>query len=393
MKKFLVLLAAALTVGIVVGYAIILDPGYVLFSWGSYTLETSFWFFTIMLAAFVGLVYIAIRFVLLLVGSDWRFNEWRKQRRAFRAQRQTTRGLLSLAQGQWHRAERQLTQAANLGDNKLINYLAAARAAYEKGDMEKSEHWLKEAAQSTKGAELAVAITQIQLLVSRGQLEQALAIVIRLRKQNPKHKHLLKMHIKVLRELEDWVGLKELLPTVRKLGKLPQDKLKELEDNVAIQLMERAAKSRGIAQADQIKSIYEEAPRATRLSKEVLQSYVELLLEQDKEAQVEQVLRTSLSSVWHDDLITIYGSVKGEDQQKQLLFAEQQLQERPNDPVLLLALGRIANHLSDQEKAQEYLQAATKIKALPEVHTELGHLFTQQGDFETACDHFNKALA
>ena len=94
--------------------------------------------------------------------------------------------------------------------------------------MEKSEQWLKEAAQSTKGAELAVAITQIQVLMSRGQLEQALAVVIRLRKQNPKHKHLLKMHIKVLRELEDWIGLKELLPTVRKLGKLPQDKLKEL---------------------------------------------------------------------------------------------------------------------------------------------------------------------
>jgi len=391
MKKFLVLLSLALIVGISLGYVMYNYPGYVLFSVHSYTLETSFWFFNIMLAGFFCLIYLAMRLVLLLVGSDWRINEWRKQRRAFRAQRQTTRGFLSLAQGQWHRAERQLTQAANLGDNKLINYLAAARAAYEKGDMEKSEHWLKEAAQSTKGAELAVAITQIQLLVSRGQLEQALAIVIRLRKQNPKHKHLLKMHIKVLRELEDWVGLKELLPTVRKLGKLPQDKLKELEQNVVIQLMQRAA--RGIDQTDQIKTIYDEAPRPVRFTSTVLQTYVELLLEQNNEVLAEQVLRTSLSSVWHDDLIAIYGRIKGADQQKQLLFAEQQLQERPNDPVLLLALGRIANRLGDHEKAEEYLLAATKIKALPEVHTELGNLFTQQGDFETACDHFNKALA
>jgi HemY protein len=303
-----------------------------------------------------------------------------------------------LAQGQWRTAERQLTQAAALGDNPLINYLGAARAAYEKGDIDKSEQWLKEAGQSTKGAELAVAITQIQLLISRGQAEQALAVVLRLRKQNPKHKHLLKMHIKVLRELEDWVGLKDLLPTVRKSAKLiPQDKLKELEEKVVIQLMQRTAKSHNSSasagQANLIKEIYEEAPRGVRLSVEVLNSYVELLLLLKQPGKAEQTLRTALPSVWHDKLICLYGRVKGDDIQRQLLFAEQQLQERTNDPMLLLALGRIANRMADKDKAQEYLEAAAKIKALPEVHTELGNLLTQQGQFESACEHFNKALA
>ncbi len=399
MKKLVILIAGFLLVGLTFGYMVSIDSGYVLFSWGSYTLETSFWFFNILLAAFFISAYLVMRFVLLLIGSDWRVNEWRKQRRSKRGQRQTTRGFLSLAQGQWHTAERQLTQAATLGDNPLINYLGAARAAYEKGDMDKSDQWLKEASQSTKGAELAVAITQIQLLISRGQSEQALAVVLRLRKQNPKHKHLLKMHIKVLRELEDWVGLKDLLPTVRKLAKLiPQDKLKELEEKVVIQLMQRIAKGQGSAlkgagQADLIKEIYQEAPRNVRLSVDVLRCYVELLLQFKQPGKAEQVLRSSLSSVWHDDLICQYGRVKGDDSERQLLFAEQQLQERTNDPMLLLALGRIANRLGDKEKAEEYLEAASQIKALPEVHTELGNLLTQQGKFESACQHFNKALA
>jgi HemY protein len=85
--------------------------------------------------------------------------------------------------------------------------------------------------------------------------------------------------------------------------------------------------------------------------------------------------------------------LKGDDFQQQLLFAEQQLQERTNDPMLLLALGRIANRAGSEDKAQEYLEAAAKIKALPEVHTELGYLLTKQGEFENACQHFNKALA
>ncbi len=398
MKKLVILIALFLLVGLVFGYLVSISSGYVLFSWGNYTIETSFWFFNIMLATFFICAYLVLRFVLLLIGSDWRINEWRKQRRSKRGQRQTTRGFLSLAQGQWRTAERQLTQAAALGDNPLINYLGAARAAYEKGDMDKSDQWLKEASQSTKGAELAVAITQIQLLISRGQTEQALAIVLRLRKQNPKHKHLLKMHIKVLRELEDWIGLKDLLPTVRKLAKLiPQDKLKELEEKVVMQLMQRAAKSHSSSasagQASLIKEIYDDAPRTVRLSVDVLTCYVELLLLLKQPGKAEQALRTALPSVWHDKLICLYGRIKGDDLQQQLLFAEKQLQERTNDPMLLLALGRIANRMNDKDKAQEYLESAAKIKALSEAHTELGNLLTQQGEFESACEHFNKALS
>merc|ERR1712169_31293 len=52
------------------------------------------------------LLYVLLRTSLLLVGSDWRFNEWRRQRRSVRAQRQTTRGLLALAQGRWRREEK-----------------------------------------------------------------------------------------------------------------------------------------------------------------------------------------------------------------------------------------------------------------------------------------------
>jgi HemY protein len=398
MKKLVILIAGFLLVGLCFGYLVSLDSGYVLFSWANYTLETSFWFFNIMLLAFFISAYLVMRFVLLLIGSDWRINDWRQQRRAIRGQRQTTRGFLSLAHGQWQTAERQLTQAAALGDNPLINYLGAARAAYEKGDMDKSDHWLKEAASSTKGAELAVAITQIQLLISRGQTEQALAVVLRLRKHNPKHKHLLKMHIKVLRELEDWVGLKDLLPTVRKLAKLiPQDKLKELEEKVVIQLMQRTARSHVASapagQANLIKEIYEDAPRSVRLSVDVLKCYIDLLLLLKQPGKAEQALRSALPSVWHDTLISVYGCIQGDDLPRQLLFAEQQLQGRTNDPMLLLALGRIANRTGNKGKAQEYLETAAKIKALPDVHTELGNLLTQQGKFESACDHFNKALA
>ena len=69
MKKLVILIAGFLLVGLIFGYLISIDSGYVLFSWGSYTIETSFWFFNIMLAAFFISAYLVLRFVLLLIGK------------------------------------------------------------------------------------------------------------------------------------------------------------------------------------------------------------------------------------------------------------------------------------------------------------------------------------
>ena len=81
---FLFLMVTAL-VGLLLGTVINIDSGYVLLSWDVYTLETSLWFFLMSLALACSATYILIRASLLLLGSDWRFNEWRRERRRNRS--------------------------------------------------------------------------------------------------------------------------------------------------------------------------------------------------------------------------------------------------------------------------------------------------------------------
>ena len=102
---FLILIAAG---ALAVGAFVYIDAGYVMLSWENYTVETSLWMFLVLGAIALLAVYIALRALLVLFGSDRRFNEWRQRRRSLRARRQTTRGLLALAQGQWRRAENTL---------------------------------------------------------------------------------------------------------------------------------------------------------------------------------------------------------------------------------------------------------------------------------------------
>ncbi|MDF1762588.1 MAG: heme biosynthesis HemY N-terminal domain-containing protein [Oleibacter sp.] len=367
-----------------------MDAGYVLLSWDTYTLETTLWFFLVVLAIALIAIYMALRSLLLLFGSDKRFNEWRKKRRSMRATRKTTRGLLAMAQGQWSRAERNLTSSATDSDQPLINYLAAARAAFEQGKEEATDEWLKAASQSTKGSELAVGISHVSLLQSRQQHEQALAVLINLREQYPRHPYLLKLLTKTLQELGDWVALNDLLPALRKGTKVSDADLNELEEKVAIQLLERAQHTNG---GRDLTKVFASINRDTRNNAAVLHRYVELLVATEQDAVGEEALREGLKSTWSDALIEQFGVVKGSDASKQLLFAEQQLQERPNDPLLLLTLGRLALRVGSTEKAREYLQTGLRIKSLPALHAEMGKVMLAEGDETLACEHFQLALS
>jgi len=389
MRLIVLLLLLTAGVAILAGAFVYIDAGYVMLSWDVYTVESSLWMFLVLAAIALFAIYISLRALLLLFGSDRRFNEWRQRRRSVRARRQTTRGLLALAQGQWRRAERNLTSSAKDSDQPLINYLAAARAAYEQDKSEATDEWLKQASLSTKGSDLAVGITQVQLLQSRNQNEQALAVLLNLREKHPRHAYLLKLLVKTLQDLEDWVALNDLLPTLRKATKIPDEELRKLEKNVALQLLERARHNNG---GSGLSAAFDGLSREVRGNQEVLQAYVDRLLETEQEEKAEEALREGLKQVWHESLVEQYGRLKGQDVSKQLLFAEQQLKERTNDPYLLLTLGRLALRLNDLEKARDYLQTGLTIKGLPELHAEMGKVMLAEGDETLACEHFQLAL-
>jgi HemY protein len=392
MKRWLLFFVITLLAGLGIGSLAGHDSGYVLMSWGNYSLETSLWFFALMLGLLVFVLYLVMRISLVMLGSDWRFNEWRRSRRTGLARKQTTRGLLCLAQGQWAKAERLLTRSAESTDMPLINYLAAARAAYEQGKHDTTDELLKAANKSTRGAELAVGISHAQLLISRGHKEQALAVLVSLRDRYPRHTYLLKLLVRLYQDLQDWVALHEMLPVLTSAGKVPQERLLELEEKVYLQLLERAVRSnQGKEPAVALKKLYHSMPRHCRYNQQILLEYGRLLHQQQQDELAEAELRHGLKSVWHDDLILLYGSLQT-DGNRQWLFAEQQLTSRPNDPVLLLVLARLAIRGGDRARAREYLQTGLRMKAMPELQSELAFLLMADGHYQQACEQFRLAM-
>ncbi|GAA6131425.1 heme biosynthesis protein HemY [Halopseudomonas sabulinigri] len=396
MSKSYIAILAVVLVAALLGMAVAEDPGYLLIAWRNFSIETSVWVGLGLLLAFWLLVLLVRALVRVLNASGRRINPWSRRNLQQRANVIATRGLLEFAEGHWKSALRLLKKSAPHAELPLINYLAAARAAQEMGDYTECDNLLRDAYESTPKADVAIAVTQAQLQMGRGQLEQALATLTRLRKDHPKHLYALKLMSQVYLRLEDWGRLLELLPELRKHQVLsPQDQ-DALEYQVHSALLQQAGQRAAAVDADPASLViaaWEQMPRRMREDPLVVEAYCLQLRAKGREQLAEEALRIALQASYNDRLVHLYGLVQGRDPARQLSTAEQWLQAHPNNATLLLALGRLAQRNSLWGKARDYLEASFASKRDIQTCAELARLLDRMGETQASRDIINDGFA
>lgn len=377
MIRLLILLLLALIIGVGLSLGLQHDLGYVRISLGHYLIETNFWVGLGLMIAFVALLLALAGLVRKLTQGTGVVTHWLAQGQQRRARKRTTEGLLALAEGNWPQARKRLEASAEHADTPLINYLAAAQAASESGDHDAVDDLLRKAYESTPGSDLAVGITQAQLQLNANRLEQALATLVRLRKQAPHHPFLLKLLKTVYLRLEDWRELSRLLPELRKRQLGNPEELDSLERTVWHKLLHRASEEavrQGSRSLEPLTRLWDELPGSMRRDEHTIRVYAELLAKDGDEAQAETLLRKVLRNHWSDELVSLYGRVCGAKPDEQLLAAERWLQDRPNNPDLLLALGRLSLRNELWGKAREYFETSLHLRRSHETLAELSRL-------------------
>lgn len=384
MKLGLLLLVVAVVLGGLIGTLVVRDPGYVLVSYADMALETSLWFALFLLAG----AYLAVRLVVWVVvrsatGSG-RMGSWLRQRKDRQSQQRTVRGLLLMAEGQWAEARKVLVSSAREAGTPLINFLNAARAAHEMGDTEGRDELLRRAHESTPGSRFAVGLTQAELQMNGGQWEQSLATLLQLKHTSPSHPQVLGMVCRVYQELGDWQALIELLPEVKKR--------RIFDDADLAALTRRAWCHRFMQPGPSAEAAWRSLPRELKREPEVAAACVRALSAAGQADEAEAVLRATLKLSWNDTLVDLFGSITSSEPARQLVEAERWLKERPNDPALLLALGRICLMNGEWVKAREYLETSLRLRRSPEVYGELGRLCVAMGDSERGGEYLAHAV-
>lgn len=389
--KLLITIAIALVIGGGLIWLAEFEPGYVLFQYQGWSLETSL---IVFLVAFVLLMvagYVGLRSLVLLKQTPGKLSSWQSDKRLSRANKTLTSGLITLEEGRWAEAERLLMRYAGHSETPLLHYLAAARAAQKQNAAERRDNYLRLAHDTTDGADIAVGVVQAELQLAADQKEQALATLQHLREVSPKHPYVLQLLQKLYSDMNEWQGVQDVLPDLRKGHVLASSDVKSLSTEATVGQLEAS-----IAKQDweRVSDIWLKAPTKIRHSEAMLNAYVAGLNQQGRGKETGHLIEAYMNNEWSDQLVYQYGLIRLDDLTAQLARAEKWMKQHPNNPWLLLTVGRLLKANKLWAKAESALRDSIFYEPRGETYKELAEVLALGGKNDLqVTEAYQKGLA
>jgi HemY protein len=377
------LLIITLALGALAANFLLTDNGYVLINFRGYAIEMSVPVL-IMLLVFG---YLAIRVVVHLWRAPRRLGEMAAQRKGRKAGERIVRGYIEMGEGNYARGERLLTKGVRNSETPLLNYLAAARAAQAQGDTDRRDNWLKMAYEHEPRAAATVLLTQAELQLANEEIEVARATLNQVLEMTPRNPEALRLKAELSVASKDWHELQSLLPRLLKSGHVST----AVTDNWYITTW-HALLGEASEAPDSVGQLWKELPKHLRDNPALMRARLEALIKEGRTSEAETIIRKALKQNWSEELILLYGLLEADDRAALLRRAERWLQQRPDDPALLLTAGRLCVRNELWGKARSYFESSIGLRPTPETWHELGQLLTRMGEEQAASDAYQKGL-
>ncbi len=374
---------AAVFLGAFAAHFLLRDRGYVLINFAGYAVEMSVPALVVLLVA----AYAGIRALFALWRAPRRLGKALAEGQVKRSGVKLTRGLIHIAEGDWTKGERLLTQGLKGTDAPLINYLMAARAAQLQGSKERRDDWLKLAYEELPNAETAVLLTQAELQLEHTEYERALATLNRIQESHPDHPVALGLLAKTHRALEDWDRLIDLLPALG-TAKLDSDDRERLTAEALVVFNARTDLT-----YEDLERLWSQLPAKLRDASRLIALHATALNSLGHGDQAAREIRSALKKDWHEDLIIAFGRIEAKEPAKQLKQAEKWLKAHAEDGALLLTAARLCMAVELWGKARSYLESSLAMGPRTDSFALYGRLLKQLGEDEGAALAFRSGLA
>lgn len=369
MRRFILYLVI-LFVAVWIGLKIAEDPGYLLLAYRKWTVEMPFWFAVICLVILFWIFYLFMRFTRTIWTLPARLQHRAERRHAQKSQDLTNKGLFALAAGDWGTARKKFLKATTHTKMPWFQYLAAAFAANKLRAYEYCDAYLNKALAVNPNSKVAIALARSQFNFEQ-QPEQAMLTLQYLREEAPKQPYVLRLLAQTYEKIEDWQGLLELLPTLRKHKVLTQKDLVNLEVQSYSGFLQTTGEQSDLKT---VQKAWRKIPYGLNHNPTLISTYIHVLLAKGANKEAEDFLAKTLTDVWDDNLLILYGDITSSKPARQLALAESWLNHHKNDATLLFVLGKLTLRSQLWGKARTYFEASLNVEPRPNTYYELGKL-------------------
>ena len=362
------------------------DPGYVVLVYPPWRMEISFISFVLMVVALVVGGVVLLRLAMLTLNLPRIVREQRERRAAKKRDDNFVGGLRAYTEYRYQDAEQSLGQWQGDESRLGLARVLAARAAQEMRAIPQRERHIQEAA--GHGAELAALLFEAEAQLGIKDAAAALVAINRAKEIAPQHTALLRIELKARQLIGQWDEVDKLLDALARSN--------ALESGVALQVRRKAYAENLKRRAGDDRALLEywkKIPADFKADAFVARAAVLAFMQRGGHDTALDVLESALNREWHEDLVALYGDVRGSTPTRQIEQAEKWLHAQPRDAQLLLTLAQLCSVQQLWGKAQSYLEASLAIAPSVEGHIRMAELKTQSGQPGEACQHYQKALA
>jgi len=361
------------------------DNGKISLVWQGWVVETSVTFALAMLVV----LFLGLYGLFYGIGLLWRLPRWWRNRRRMkayaRAETHASKGLIALEYGDWQTAETQLLKSAQYSDSGLVHYLSAAKMAHYQSAFKRRDHYLAKAKSLYPEDFVTIGLVEARLLLEQ-EPQKALSLLATLYDMAPRNRSVLVEYVQLLRQLSAWEKVEQLLPEVRRLKALSK------ADLAALELTLIAEKLKAAPDLASLQQIWQNLPKAMQLDPPVLAEYVEKSAAWGQEQELAYLIEKSIKKQWDDRLVHQYGRLQVSPAFDRLKVAEKWLKKQPENPILLLTLGRLACRSQLWGKGQDYLKQSLKLRPEVETFHALALCYEAEGAQEQAALTYKEAI-
>lgn len=360
------------------------NPGYVLVVLPPYRVEISLNLLLVLLAAGFAFGYGLVRVASATLRLPRQVREYRLARRKEKARSALLEALREYFAGRFSRAEKAAAASLELGEQRGLSAVLAARAAHELRAYGRRDAYLAQAAASAPEEQLSRLMTEAEQLLDERRYQEALDVLGQLPRR---HTAALRLELKAQQQIRNWEQVLALTEELRKRNVFDATQAEQVRRYAAAENLKRKAlDSRALEEA------WEKVPAADRADRRVAAAAARCFIALGGRDKAHRIIEQAVEENWDGELVALYAESEGGDNVRRIERAEKWLKAHPGDAGLLLTLGRLCAEQGLWGKAQSYLEASIAVEPTHTAHLAAARLQEKLGNADAARRHHREAL-